>query len=46
MCKAINTCPSAIQLIPERYKTQEMCEKAIDIWLFVFDSAPCRYDTQ
>ena len=33
MCKAVNTCLSAIQLIPERYKSQEMSDKAISIVL-------------
>ena len=29
---------SAIQFVPEYYKTQEMCVKAVDTCPFVFDS--------
>ena len=38
MCdKAVNTHLSAIQFIPECYKTQEMCDKLlIDVFLFLF----------
>ena len=31
MCnKAVNTYPSAIQFVPECYKTQEICDKAVN----------------
>ena len=35
MCdKAVNTNPSRIQLVPECYKTQEMCYKVINLCFF------------
>ena len=37
---------SAIQFIPHRFKAQEMCDKAVDTCLFVFDSVPDWYITQ
>ena len=38
MCdKVVNDYPSAIQLVPDRYKTREMCEKAMNIYLLVFN---------
>ena len=38
MCdKAVNDYPSAIQLVPDRHKTREMCEKAMNIYLLVFN---------
>ena len=38
MCdKAVNDYLSAIQLVPDRYKTREMCEKAMNIYLLVFN---------
>ena len=38
--EAVSTCLSAIQFVPDQYKTEEICEKAVDICPFVFDSAP------
>ena len=35
-----------MQFVPECYKTQEMCLKAVDACPFVFESAPNRYNTQ
>ena len=36
MCdKAVNTHLSAIQFIPECYKTQEMCDKAVNRCFFI-----------
>ena len=47
MCiKAVNDYPSAIQIVPECYKTQEMCVGAVNTYYFVFDSFPDRYKTQ
>ena len=34
--ESVNTSPSAIQFIPEYYKTQEMCVKDIYTCFFVF----------
>ena len=40
MCnKAVNTFPSAIHFVPECYKTQAMCVKAVDTCPLVFNSA-------
>ena len=35
-----------LQFIPECYKTQEICDKAVDTCLFVFDSVADWYKTQ
>ena len=40
--RAINTYPSAIELVPENYKTQEMCN-VVDACPFKFDSIPNQY---
>ena len=41
MCnKAVGAYPSAIQFVPECYKTHRMCDKAVDTFPFVFDSVP------
>ena len=33
MCnKAVGTYPSALQLVPECHKPQEMSDKAVDVW--------------
>ena len=46
MCyKAISTYPSTIKFDPEFYKTQEMCNKAVNR-CFLFDSIPDRHKTQ
>ena len=38
MCnKAVGTYPSAAQFVSECYKSQEMCDKAVDSCPFVFD---------
>ena len=45
MCdKDVNTHPPTIEYVPDQFKTQEMCDKAID--KFVFDSVPDRQQTQ
>ena len=41
--KAVNTCPSTIEFVPECYKTKE-CE--IDVILFMIINCPDRYKTQ
>ena len=41
--RAINTYPSAIELVPENYKTQEMCNNVVDACPFKFDSIPNQY---
>ena len=47
MCeKAANIHPSTIQFILECYKTQEMCDKAVNRCFFVFDSIPGQYKKQ
>ena len=39
MCdKAVNTYPSTVQLVPDQFKTQRMCDKADNSCPFVFDS--------
>ena len=41
MCnKAARTYPSEIQFVPEYYKCQAICSKAVDSSPFVFDSVP------
>ena len=41
MCnKAVGTYPSPIQFVSECYKTQEMCDTAVDTCPCVFDSVP------
>ena len=46
MCdKAVHTYPSTLKVIPERCKTQEMCNKAVNRCFFVFDSVPEGYKT-
>ena len=42
MCdiKAVSTCPSAIQFVPDQVKTHDMCDKAVDTCPFIFDSVP------
>ena len=35
-----------MQFVSDWYKTQEMCNKAVDIFPFVFDSVPDWYKTQ
>ena len=44
--KAAGTYPSAIHFVPECYKSQEMCDKAVDTCPFAFDSIPNQYFTQ
>ena len=46
MQEAVDSYPSAIQFVPECYKTQEMCIKTVDTCLFKFDSVPDQYKTQ
>ena len=40
--KAVCIYPSAIQFVLERFKTQEMCDKAIDIFSFIINSVTDR----
>ena len=36
MCdKTVNTHPSAIQFVAQCYKTQEMCDKAVNRYFFI-----------
>ena len=45
MCiKAANNYPSTIQFVPECYKNQEMCVRAVNTCCFIFASD--RYKTQ
>ena len=47
MCdKAVNTYPSAVQFVCDRYKTQGMCDKAVGTCPFVFSSVCDCYITQ
>ena len=47
MCdKAIHIHLSVIQFVPEYFKTQEMCDKAVDTCIFVFDSIADRHKSQ
>ena len=43
--KTVDTHPSTIQLVPNFYKTQEMCYKAVRRCFFVFDSISDQYKT-
>ena len=44
--KVDNDLPSVTQPFLDRYKTQEICDKAVTICPFVFDSVPGQYKTQ
>ena len=44
--KAINAYLSNIEYVFAQFKTQEMCDKAVDKWAFVFDSVPDQHKTQ
>ena len=47
MCdKAVSTYPSIIEYVPNCYKTQEMCVKAVNKCFFGFDSIPDPYKTR
>ena len=47
MCnEAVNTSLSAIQLVSECYKTQEMCDKAVSEDLFMLKYCLDRYKTE
>ena len=47
MCnRVVSNYPSAIQFVPGQFKTQEMCGKAVDTCLFLFNSASDLYDSQ
>ena len=35
---AVDTYSSTIQFVPDEYKTQKICDKAVDTYPFVFDS--------
>ena len=44
MCdKAVYDYLSVIQLVPNRHETQEMCNKAANICLFVFNFIPLQF---
>ena len=43
--KALDTYPFAIECVPECYKTQEMCHRAVHRCFFVSDSIPDKYKT-
>ena len=38
--KTVDTYPCKIKFVPEYYKTQVMCNKAVSRCFFVFDSIP------
>ena len=38
--KAVDTYPSAIKFVPECFMTEEMCDKAVNKYFFVFHSIP------
>ena len=38
--KAVNTYPSIIKFVSECLMTQKMCDKAVNVCFFVFDSIP------
>ena len=44
--KTVDTYPCKIKFVPEYYKTQVMCNKAVSRCFFVFDSIPDWYKTQ
>ena len=44
--KLSNTHPSTIKFVPECFMTEEMCDKAVNRRLFVFDSIPDLYKSQ
>ena len=46
MIKALDTHPSTIQFVPEYYKTQEICVKAVNRCFFAFGSIPDQYKSQ
>ena len=50
MCeKAVNTYLSTINIVSECFMTQEMCDKAVNIFFFfffLFSSVPDQYKTQ
>ena len=47
MCKkAIGTYPSAIQFVPDQYKTQKMSDKVISKESFMLNYCLDRYNTQ
>ena len=43
---ATNISLIVVKFVPERYNFQEMCHKAADTSLFVFDSVPHWYDSR
>ena len=41
MCdKAVDDNPNALDLVPDRYKTQEMCDKAFDNYSIALEFVP------
>ena len=38
--KAVNVYPSTIEYVPDRFRTQEMCDKAVDRCFLLFDVVP------
>ena len=42
MCdKAVDINPSAVKFVSQCYKTEKLCNRAVDTCTFVFDSVPC-----
>ena len=47
MCnKVVDTCPFESNSIPDWYKTQKMCDKAVLRDFFILKFGSCRYKTQ
>ena len=44
--KAVDTYPSTIKFVPECFMTQEMGDKAVNRYYFVFNSIYDRYKSQ
>ena len=44
--KAVIASPSTIKFVPERFMTEEMCEKAVNRCFFILDSIPDWYKPQ
>ena len=44
--KVVSTNSSTIELVPECYKTQKMCDKAFNVCFFAFFYVSDRYKTE
>ena len=44
--KAVNSYPSAIKFVLNRFKMQQTCNKSVDTCQMVFDSVPDQYITE